>query len=88
MAQLKNRFYVGYKDNKLVPIITKSVPIAETHGHLGPIIGPFRSKMGMEFFVKYGYNNPHCQTVHEAEMIVRGFMWDLALMKWVKRSVA
>jgi len=43
-------------------------PTAETHGdRYLYVVGPFRTVAGAEYMARYGANNPHCQTVAEAE---------------------
>jgi len=34
-------------------------------------IGPFRTKRGALFMKEYGKNNPHCQTVDQAEKLAK-----------------
>ena len=45
-------------------------PTREIHGasYLA-VIGPFRTKRGAQFMADYGRNNPHLQTVEDAERI-------------------
>ena len=33
------------------------------------VVGPFKTLRGAEFMAKYGRNNPHCQTVDDAERL-------------------
>jgi len=35
------------------------------------VIGPFRTKAGADVMAKYGRNNPHLQTVSEAEKMAK-----------------
>jgi len=36
------------------------------------LIGPFRTRAGADFMAQYGRNNPHCQTVAQAERLALG----------------
>jgi hypothetical protein len=45
-------------------------PVQETHGHLyAAVIGPFRTIRAAKFMAEHGRNNPHLQTVNDAERI-------------------
>lgn len=45
-------------------------PTTESHGHLyDAVIGPFKTLSGARFMRYHGWNNPHCQTVADAERI-------------------
>ena len=45
-------------------------PTGESHGELyGAVIGPFKTVRAAEFMAQQGGNNPHCQTVDDAERI-------------------
>ena len=47
-------------------------PTTETHGAMfGAVIGPFRTKRGAQFMELNGWNNPHCQTVADAERLAK-----------------
>lgn len=35
------------------------------------VIGPFETIQGAEFMAKYGWNNPHCQHVDDAERLAK-----------------
>jgi len=53
----------------------KKNPTEETHGDKYLLcIGPFRTKRGATFMQRYGFNNPHCQTVEEAEKLGRKYL--------------
>ena len=50
----------------------RDTPTQETHGHLyAAVIGPFRTVRGARFMVDHGANNPHLQTVWDAERIAK-----------------
>jgi hypothetical protein len=68
-----NRYYVGIgPDLKRKLFRSASTPEAHTHGSIySAVIGPFRTKRGAEFMRDHGANNPHCQTVREAERLAK-----------------
>lgn len=48
------------------------VPTMKTHGRqFLAVIGPFRTIRGARFMARYGKNNPHCQTVDEADRLAK-----------------
>ncbi len=78
---MSSRLYVGVKvsaftlegqqtGNVRTVFRSPSVPTVSTHGTLyNYCIGPFRTKRGADFMANYGGNNPHLQTVADAERI-------------------
>lgn len=67
-----NRYYVGIGGENCKRTIFRSAntPELETHGSIyNCVIGPFRTKRGAIFMRDHGANNPHCQTVADAERI-------------------
>ena len=47
-------------------------PTFASHGHIfNAVIGPFRTKAGAYYMIHYGYMNPHCRTVSEAEKLAK-----------------
>lgn len=70
----RQRFYVGLSNGKREVFKSASVPTEVTHGErYQAVIGPFQTKRGAEFMAKHGANNPHVQTVVDAERIARSF---------------
>jgi hypothetical protein len=66
--------YVGIRcDNSKREIFRASAgPTRELYGSLYCyVIGPFRTKRGATFMRDYGLNNPHCQTVSQAERLAK-----------------
>jgi hypothetical protein len=62
------KIWVGVKRGKREIFKYHEEPGAESHGHLyGYAIGPFRTMRGAEIMRDYGANNPHLQSVAEAE---------------------
>lgn len=62
--------YVGYRDGHYIYFRSEVKPTHTTHGNLyNYVIGPFKTKRGAKFMVDYGRNNPHCQTVDDAERL-------------------
>lgn len=68
------RYYVGL-DGQTRTVFRLSrfcVPTQTSHGSLyQAVIGPFRTNRAAEFMAKAGWNNPHCQTVADAERLSR-----------------
>jgi len=72
MRTRTSRIYVGVKGEAREIFRAFSTPTQETHGSLyAAVIGPFRTKKGAEFMAKYGKNNPHVQTVADAERLAK-----------------
>lgn len=71
--------YVGIKfrnEQCLPPIYSVfkhgTMPTTKSHGkEYGAVIGPFRTMRGAKFMALYGHNNPHLQTVSDAERIAK-----------------
>lgn len=63
------RFYVGY--NYPLREVFKSVydPTEKMFPQYKAVVGPFRTKRSAMFMRDCGYNNPHCQTVSQAEKL-------------------
>lgn len=73
---MKPKYYVGLKIGKAVHerelFTSVETPTPESHGtKYVCVIGPFRTKMGAVFMRDYGRNNPHCQTVADAERLAK-----------------
>ena len=66
----KNRYYVGHKSGSKVVFPSAVVPTEKTHGEsFNAVIGPFKTKRAALLMARYGYGNPHLQTVQDAERI-------------------
>ena len=65
------RYHVGVKDNgKREVFRAKGTPTKATHGtQYAYCIGPFRTKRGATVMAESEHNNPHIQTVADAERI-------------------
>jgi hypothetical protein len=85
---MASRYYVGSKPGgKREVFRSATTPTETSHGHrYRYVTGPFRTLGGARVMVEAGENNPHIQTVHEAEKIAAGYVYDVALGKWVKRA--
>jgi len=71
---MKKRIYVGYCKNnkKMKKFSSGSVPTEKEFGlKYFAVIGPFVTARGADFMVKYGENNPHIQTVSDAERLAK-----------------
>jgi hypothetical protein len=70
---LAKKPYVGIMPNTHREAFTSATtPTEQSHGSLySAVIGPFRTKQGAEFMAQFGANNPHCQTVEDAEQLAR-----------------
>ena len=68
---MTTRFYVGLSVGRIRSVFkSASEPTESSHGSLYVyVIGPFRTKRGAQFMADYGRNNPHCQTVGDAEKL-------------------
>lgn len=69
----KTKPYVGIKKDSSREVVQSSDgPTQELYGHLySAVIGPFRTQRGARFMAEHGANNPHVQTVADAERIAR-----------------
>ena len=67
------KYYVGRRGNIINEVFTSTkTPTSETHGRLySSVTGPFKTKKGAMFMAECGLNNPHCQTVSEAERLAK-----------------
>jgi len=65
--------YVGIKKDGTREVFQASQgPTEELYGDLySAVIGPFRTQRGARFMAEHGANNPHVQTVADAERIAR-----------------
>lgn len=64
--------YVGCSQGKRELFRSKTTPTQSTHGsRFSAVIGPFRTKKGAEFMRDHGTNNPHCQSVADAERLAK-----------------
>ena len=66
-------WYVGVRpDKQRVVLLEFWPPTPETHSdRYNEVIGPFRTRKGAEYMAQHGANNPHLQTVADAERIVK-----------------
>jgi hypothetical protein len=68
------RYYVGKKHNSIARVVFTSAitPTQQTHGErFSSVIGPFKAKRAAQFTALFGHNNPHIQTVSDAERIAK-----------------
>lgn len=69
---MADRIYVGCKAGTREVFLSANEPTQESHGkRFAAVIGPFRTLRAAEFMRDNGAGNPHCQTVADAERIVR-----------------
>ncbi len=71
---MSKRYYVGTHKGELRRTVftSTSTPTQATHGaQYAAVIGPFRTKRAASFMALFGSNNPHLQTVLDAERIAR-----------------
>lgn len=74
---MRKQNYVGFKRGgkpgtsvKLERLLLAAPPTNEEYGdRFFAFIGPFRTARGAKFMVQNGWNNPHVQTVNDAERI-------------------
>lgn len=76
------KIYVGIRSDKSstgtpnTRVVFRNVlePTPETHPQYSAVIGPFRTVRGARFMAQFGANNPHCQTVADAERIAKDYI--------------
>jgi hypothetical protein len=68
-----SKWYVGCKQGSRKIFKSDTTPTKASHGALfNAVIGPFRTKRGAMIMVAFGsHNNPHIQSVSDAERIGR-----------------
>jgi hypothetical protein len=65
---MRKYWYVGHTGGRFVAFRSAIVPTEQTHGaRYVAVIGPFRTARGARWAAQYGENNPHFQTVADAE---------------------
>ncbi len=62
-------YYVGIKDGTRTVFQCAKLPSETLTPEYAAVIGPFRTKQGARFMAQRGANNPHCQTVADAERL-------------------
>lgn len=69
-----DKIYVGFChwERKYKTFRSPDTPTEDSHGgaYLW-VIGPFRTARGARFMADFGWNNPHCQTVDDAEHLAK-----------------
>lgn len=68
------KWYLGLcgRDNRSEAFQFDREPTIGTHGtEYAAVVGPFRTKRAAKWAEKYGYLNPHFQTVDDAERLSR-----------------
>lgn len=66
------KFYVGCSGYSRLVFKAEHVPTSVSHGdRYVSVIGPFRTKRGATFMALHGRNNPHIQTVSDAERLAK-----------------
>ena len=72
-TQTMKKYYVGIKPGAIRELFRSAIhPTDTSHGHLyNAAVGPFVTKAGAEYMRDHGNNNPHCQTVWQAEKLAR-----------------
>ncbi len=64
----RSKWYVGLSKGERTAFSSAVVPAECNYGKLyQAVIGPFRTRRGAEHMAKFGNNNPHLQTVADAE---------------------
>lgn len=70
-----SKLYVGVRREGIKMIYERFrsfvTPSPPSHPQYIMVIGPFRTVAGADYMVKYGYNNPHCQCVNDAERLAK-----------------
>jgi len=66
------KIYVGVKGNIRKVFRSFTPPTSKSHGDkYSAVIGPFKTLRGAAFMADYGRNNPHLQTVRDAEELAK-----------------
>ena len=69
---MRKHYYVGVRESKRSVFYMAVVePTQEMCPQYSAVIGPFRTKKAAYLMAEYGANNPHMQTVADAERIAR-----------------
>jgi len=64
------KYWIGLRQCKFKAFQSAETPTKETHGkEFSAAIGPFVTKRAALWAEKYGFNNPHFQTVNDAERL-------------------
>jgi len=64
--------YVGLANGKREVFKSDNAPTYATHGaKYQAVIGEFKTMRGAKFMRDYGANNPHIQTVNDAEKLAK-----------------
>jgi hypothetical protein len=72
----RKRFYLGLRAETPLREVFASAnePTELSHGQrYNAVVGPFNTKRGAEFMRDYGFANPHCRNVAEAERLARRY---------------
>jgi hypothetical protein len=69
---MRGKWYVGLNASRAIFKMAVE-PTQEICPEFVAVIGPFRTKRGAQFMATYGANNPHCQTVADAERIAKKY---------------
>jgi hypothetical protein len=64
----RNRYYVGRADGvqKPIALTTRVMPTENTHFEFRPIVGPFRTIRGRNYYMRHA---DKCRTVGDAERL-------------------
>lgn len=71
---MASKYYVATEKSTLKRVLLRLInpPTEESHGEwYMMVIGPFKTMRGAEFMRDYGQNNPHCQSVSDAERLAK-----------------
>jgi len=67
-------YFVGYTHTGNLEFFTStSIPVREDNLPYLAVVGPFKTKRGALWAVKYGKDNPHFATVNDAERLAKIF---------------
>ena len=82
-----SRLYVGCNGAKREIFRSSVKPTEQTHPQYAAVIGPFRTKRGALFMVQHSHNNPHCQTVGDAERLAAKYAGQSELCEAAKNNL-
>lgn len=88
MAGTRIKIYVGVKGVTRKVFRSFTTPTKTAYGdRFSLVIGPFRTLRGAHFMADYGRNNPHLQTVQDAEELAKMEAERQSFSKSLKKAI-
>lgn len=76
----RKRIWMGYAGSNYELFRSAETPTSESHPQYSGVTGPFSTLRGAKFMLHFGHNNPHCQSVSDAERIAKQYNYDYKSM--------